>query len=33
VLATDVEFDPRKATFVGMERGEGIDETGWALVE
>ncbi len=32
-LATDVEFGPRKATFVGMECGEGIGETGWALVE
>jgi hypothetical protein len=32
-LATDVEFDPRKATFVGMECGEEIGERGWALVE
>jgi hypothetical protein len=33
VLATDIKFDPRKATFVGMECGEGIGEMGWALVE
>ena len=26
-MATDVEFDPRKATFIGMECGEGIGET------
>ena len=32
-LATDVKFDPGKATFVGMECGEGIGETGWVLVE
>jgi hypothetical protein len=32
-LATDVKFDPGKATFVGIECGEGIGETGWALVE
>jgi hypothetical protein len=33
VLATDVKFDPCKATFVGMECWEGIGETGWVLVE
>ena len=30
-MATDVEFDPRKATSVGMECGEEIGETGWAF--
>jgi hypothetical protein len=33
VFATVIEFDRRKANFVGMEGGEGIGETGWALVE
>ena len=33
MLATDIEFDPHKETFVGMECGEGIGETGWALAE
>ena len=28
MLATDVKFDPHKATFIGMECGEGIGETG-----
>jgi hypothetical protein len=33
MLATEVESDRRKATFIGMECGEGIFETGWVLVE